>query len=268
MAAARRKIITDADTGADDALSILIGCALADVLCIGCTDGNVTAAVATDNTLRLLEAAGLASPVATGLPWHSSEGRHWGRAFDDIFPSPPSAQSQGAAHQLLVREALQQPPCSLTLVCTGPLQNIGAAIAHAESLGKLDLFLGRFQTVVVMGGLCNPTSWDGELPSHAEFNIRADVDGSRKLWGAPWPESVSFVLVPIDPIARAPLLWDDVSKVEALMQTGSARASAGTAALLIYQAPACSTDLLTTLAVRSVGGARQARTAGRGDAQE
>ena len=74
-AAPRKQILTDADTGADDALSILIGCALADVLAISCTDGNVSAETATGNTLGLLEAAGLAAPVAQGLTWPSSEGR-------------------------------------------------------------------------------------------------------------------------------------------------------------------------------------------------
>jgi inosine-uridine nucleoside N-ribohydrolase len=41
----RLKILTDADTGADDAVSILLGCAHADVLAISCTDGNVTGAI-------------------------------------------------------------------------------------------------------------------------------------------------------------------------------------------------------------------------------
>ena len=202
----RLKILTDADTGADDAISILMGCALAEVLAISCTDGNVPAAVATDNTLRLLEGAGLAdcgAIVAQGLPWPTAEGRHWGKAFDDIFPAPPArAASRSPAHEVLVAAALEQPPGSLTLVCTGPLQNVGAALRHAEGSGQLEAFLGRFGKVVVMGGLCNPNSWEGELPNNAEFNIRADVEGCRALWAAPWPDTVEFVLVPLDPIAR------------------------------------------------------------------
>ena len=79
-----------------------------------------------------------------------------------------------------------------------------------------------------MGGLCNPNSWEGKLPNHAEFNIRACVDDARAVWAAPWPETVDFVLVPLDPIARTPLLWADVRQIEALAvsETACARAIA------------------------------------------
>ena len=111
----RLKILTDADTGADDAVSILLGCALADVLAISCTDGNVPAAVATDNTLRLLEAAGFAADsdaiVAQGLTWPTSQGRHWGRDFNDIFPTAPARVAlRSPAHEVLVETALKQLP--------------------------------------------------------------------------------------------------------------------------------------------------------------
>ena len=227
----RLKILTDADTGADDAVSILLGCALADVLAISCTDGNVPAAVATDNTLRLLEAAGFAADsdaiVAQGLTWPTSQGRHWGRDFNDIFPTAPArVVSRSPAHEVLVETALKQEGELLTLVCTGPLQNVGEALRHAEKLGQLEAFVSRFSKVVIMGGLCNPHSWDGQLPNHAEFNIRACVDDCRDVWAAPWPDTVEFVLVPLDPIARTPLLWADVRRVEVLAQSGTARRAA------------------------------------------
>ena len=54
------------------------------------------------------------------------------------------------------------------------------------------------------------------------------MDDARALWAAPWPDSVEFVLVPLDPIARTPLLWADVEHVEALAapEKNCARAAA------------------------------------------
>ena len=233
----RQKILTDADTGADDALSILLACAHGDVLAIGCTDGNVPSAVATDNTLRLLEAAGYTGVrVAQGLTWPDSEGRHWGRAFDDAFPEVPTqiAALPAPSPEVLVDAALQQPPESVTLVCTGPLENIGAALAHAEGMGQLQPFVRSVRRVVIMGGLCNPGSYNGQLPHNAEFNIRACVEGSRAVWSAPWPETVEFYLVPIDPIARSPLSHQDAEKVKALATAGSRRAQAAWAVLDLH----------------------------------
>jgi inosine-uridine nucleoside N-ribohydrolase len=236
MAQPRPRILTDADTGADDALSILLACALGDVLAISCTDGNVTSATATDNTLRLLEAAEYTGHVvAQGLTWPSSEGRHWGRSFADAFPQPPQLLAVPTpAAQVLVEQALAQPPGSVTLVCTGPLENVGAAIQYAEELGKLRQFMDSFAKVVVMGGLVNPASYDGALPNNAEFNFRACVEGSQRLWAAPWGESVEFFLVPIDPISRSPLTHQDAMKIKEMAAAGSARARAAWAVLDLH----------------------------------
>ena len=56
-----------------------------------------------DNTLRLLQAAGFEAGtsdlvVAQGLPWPTSEGRHWGKSFDDIFPATSQKASPTPAH--------------------------------------------------------------------------------------------------------------------------------------------------------------------------
>ena len=78
------------------------------------TRHRATAAVATDNTLRLLQAAGFDAGsdliVAQGLPWPTSEGRHWGKSFDDIFPATSQKASPTPAHEVLVAKALSAVP--------------------------------------------------------------------------------------------------------------------------------------------------------------
>src|SRR4051794_276967 len=65
----RLKIILDVDTGADDALAILLAARSPEVDLLGCTTvaGNVTVEQTTRNTLAVLETAGLRNvPVARG----------------------------------------------------------------------------------------------------------------------------------------------------------------------------------------------------------
>eukprot|EP00040_Diaphanoeca_grandis_P016519 m.85270 g.85270 ORF g.85270 m.85270 type:complete len:377 (+) comp25854_c0_seq2:236-1366(+) len=223
----RLRMIVDADTGADDALSLLIGCVHADVALICCCDGNVDSNIAADNTLRLLSAIEFADkiPVAVGPSASSSKGRHWGRHFADVFVNKPTQQlCSRLAAQEMVAAALKEVPNTVTLVCTGPLSNIGEAIRYADETACLDRFLDSFRKVVIMGGLCNPDGYPSSLPSNAEFNIRASVMDSRAVWEAPWPTRIEFVLVPIDPVVRSPLKYADAVRVKSLSTNKSAAA--------------------------------------------
>ena len=64
------KLIIDTDPGIDDAMAIFYAAAAPEIELLGLTTifGNVTVEMATRNALRLIEAAGLDVPVATGAP--------------------------------------------------------------------------------------------------------------------------------------------------------------------------------------------------------
>merc|ERR1711968_335873 len=109
---------------------------------------------------------------------------------------------------------------SIVLVLMAPNQGIARAIKHAEAIGKLDDFLQKFSKIVIMGGLCDPRTSSFNEPNNAEFNIGGDVEASRVLWNASWPQSVEFYLVPIDPIARTPLRYQDADCVRELATAG------------------------------------------------
>lgn len=232
--ASRLRIIVDADTGADDALSLLIGCAHTDIALISCGDGNVQSKTAADNTLRLLEATHYSIPVAVGKDVIPSSQRH-GRHFADAFPNTPTQKLlSDSAPQELVRAALKEQPSSLTLVCTGPLQNVGEAIRLAKSQNNLDQFLNTFSKVVIMGGLCDPASYPHQLPANAEFNIRTSVKDSSEIWSAPWPPEIKFYLIPIDPVVRCPLKFDDVLKIKQMGEAGCKKAAAAWSVLDLH----------------------------------
>eukprot|EP00747_Dinoflagellata_sp_TGD_P207594 gnl/TRDRNA2_/TRDRNA2_81146_c0_seq1.p1 gnl/TRDRNA2_/TRDRNA2_81146_c0~~gnl/TRDRNA2_/TRDRNA2_81146_c0_seq1.p1 ORF type:complete len:567 (+),score=116.10 gnl/TRDRNA2_/TRDRNA2_81146_c0_seq1:338-2038(+) len=223
-------VMTDADVGADDALSMLIALARSKVLLVTTADGNVRTDVATDNALRLLRAAGYHGiKVGQGVlePRRKS---YFGRTFVDAFPGQSQLSVMQLADQapkLLFDTALAvKEDHSIVLVLTAPNPNIAQAIEYAKAKGKLDDFLQKFSKVVIMGGLCNPSMSSFKEPNNAEFNLAADVEASRALWNASWPHSVEFYLVPTDPIARTPLRFQDADCVRELAAAGSLPAQA------------------------------------------
>ncbi|MDH5223659.1 MAG: nucleoside hydrolase [Actinomycetota bacterium] len=175
-------MILDVDTGVDDALALLYAAASPEVELIGATTvmGNVTVRHATENTLAVLELAGLGHvEVASGAarplvrdhePFPVVHGeRGLGRAE---LPSSTRAPSSRSAAQLLV-EAARERRGEVLLVATGPLTNVALALAEEPGLPEL---LGGF---AIMGGAF---ARGGNATPAAEANIWVDPDAAQAVF--------------------------------------------------------------------------------------
>jgi inosine-uridine nucleoside N-ribohydrolase len=182
----RRKLILDVDTGTDDAVAIMFAALHPDLELLGVTtvNGNVVVKHCTDNSLRVLDFIGrgdvpvyegLARPIARAdfpIPRaiKKSTGVH-GTTLD-VPPATSRKQDRGAVEFLI--ETYRAATDPITLVPTGPLSNIAAAIALDPK------FVERVPEIVLMGGAHH----HGNVTPAAEMNIWADPDASASVFAA------------------------------------------------------------------------------------
>ena len=165
-----RRIILDCDTGTDDAVAIMLAALHPDLDLLAVTTvwGNADVEITTDNTLRVLDLVGRGDvPVYAGrgnplsppplVPDEDDDGR----TPQLPIPEPVSAARPAPAVEWLV-ETLRASTEPVTLVPTGPLTNIAAALALDPELSD------AVDEVVVMGG------------GHARGNVTPSAD--RNFW--------------------------------------------------------------------------------------
>ncbi|MEW2913987.1 nucleoside hydrolase [Leisingera sp. JC11] len=168
------KLIIDTDPGIDDAMAIFYAAAAPDIDLLGLTTifGNVTTATATRNALRLLEAADLDVPVASGAtaplvlpPFKPSSHVHGEEGFGDLPAAEPKGQPlEEDAADFLCRMAREHKG-ELVVCPIGPLTNIALAMQRDPE------FIQNAKSIVVMGGSLEE---GGNITPHAEANIYHD----------------------------------------------------------------------------------------------
>jgi len=204
------KIILDTDIGddIDDAFAVALALRSPElqILGISTTFGDTeTRAKLVD---RLLGEAGRQDiPVAVGVHTDAktsfgqrpyAEGGHYGRA------SHPAAVD-------FILEQIHKNPGEITLVCIGPLVNVGAMIdKDAQTFRKL-------KRVVIMGGAVDRGYGDPYGPStppQPEWNIKNDIPSAQKLFAS----GVPLYVMPLD---STQLKLDEVKR-EFLFRQGTA----------------------------------------------
>jgi inosine-uridine nucleoside N-ribohydrolase len=179
-----RKVVLDCDTGTDDAVAIMLAALHPDIDLVAVTTvwGNAEVSVTTDNTLRVLGHVGCGDvPVFPGLdrpltrrpPGVVLPAARTGADPSGHLPLPPpvhEARDQPAVEWLV--ETLRTTTERLTLVPTGPLTNLAAALVLDPTLVE------AVEEVVAMGG------------SHAVGNVTASAE--RNFWND--PEAAAVVL--------------------------------------------------------------------------
>lgn len=175
------RVILDCDPGIDDAISILTALASPDeleVLAITTSAGNVGLDQTTRNACALRSLAGRNDvPVYAGadrpLVRALQEARHvhgaTGLGPDTQIPEGAPADDLPAV-EYLVRTLCDAAPSSITLVPTGPLTNIAAALQRAPDIAQ------AIDQIVLMGGAYRE---GGNITASAEFNIFTDPDAAR-----------------------------------------------------------------------------------------
>lgn len=204
-----QKILIDCDTGVDDSIALLLALYHKDIEIVGISTGagNVSAAQAAENTLRILKLAGKEGeiPVCVGAEV----------AMDgtmEEFPAfihgktglgnavlPPSAQQPVAED---VRDFLYRMACGqeeVLLVTLGRFTNV------ANTLIKYPDFAGKIRRVVSMGGTVNAP---GNVSPVAEANVAGDPEAADLVMQAPW----QVMMVGLDVTLKTILHMEDVKK--------------------------------------------------------
>lgn len=191
---ARHTLLFDVDTGVDDSLALMLALHHPDVdiVGIGSVAGNVDLDKTTENSLKVLKAAGRADiPVARGCgkpltqPLEDASYAHGGDGLGNGgIPASGLAESGEHAVDQMIRLA-ESRPGEITLVAVGPLTNVAVALMRQPALPKL------FKEVVVMGGAFREA---GNTSALAEFNIFVDPEAAKMVFEAGFP----LTIVPLD----------------------------------------------------------------------
>lgn len=181
----RHRIIFDCDPGVDDAMALDFAMAhpSIELLGIGTTFGNVSAAQAARNALYLCALAGRHLPVTEGV--NTPTGKQ---------PLPPDKQIHGAdglgnlparpiqaappdrrTSARFIVEMAHAYPGDITLVATGPLGNLSQALRLEPRLP------GLLKQVILMGGTITEP---GNVSPVAEANIWHDPHAADQVFTA------------------------------------------------------------------------------------
>ncbi|MBA2132103.1 nucleoside hydrolase [Capillibacterium thermochitinicola] len=175
-----RKVILDCDPGHDDAFAIMLAAQHLDLLGITTIGGNGILENVTTNALKVLEVIGrpeipvykghagpLLKPLVTAPEFHGESGMD-----GPVLPEPKiKARAQHAVDFIIEAVMAEE---DVTLIATGPLTNIAAALHRNPAIAK------RVREIVIMGGSVTFGNW---TPA-AEFNIYVDPEAAAKVFNS------------------------------------------------------------------------------------
>ncbi len=189
-----KRILLDCDPGHDDAIAILLaaGTTRAELVGITTVAGNQTLDKTTRNALAVATVGRIGDiPVFAGhdrplvRPLRTAPRFHGESGLDG--PSrivPDRDASSGHAVDFIV-ESVMSSPGDVSLVATGPLTNVAAALRREPRVAQ------AVHEFVIMGGAYGP----GNVTQTAEFNIFVDPEAAAIVFGAPW--SVTMVTLDV-----------------------------------------------------------------------
>ncbi len=201
-----RKVILDMDPGIDDALAILLACRSPELEVLGITTvaGNTYAERGAVNALKTLEVLGRRDvPVYVGQRkplLRSYEPEEWVHGSDGLgdvgIPEPAGKPEEGRAVDFIVETVMDSGPGEVTIVATGPLTNIAAALILEPRVAE------RLQELVIMGGAYGLTPYGfGNSTPVSEFNIYCDPEAAKIVFDSGAPLTAVGLDVTTDPKA-------------------------------------------------------------------
>ena len=206
-----KRIIIDCDPGHDDAIAILLALGSPDVELVAITTvaGNQTLEKTTLNARRVCTVAGVHDvPIFAGCwrprvrPQVIAGDIHGTSGLDGpVFGEPAVPVQNEHAVDYLVRTLMAEGE-DITLVPTGPLTNVAAALAREPRIAE------RTREVVLMGGAYTR----GNRTPAAEFNMFADPEAAAAVFSAGWP----LTMIGLDLTHQAIATGDVVERIRAL----------------------------------------------------
>src|SRR5579883_738048 len=221
----KHKIILDCDPGHDDAVALLLAARhpAIDLLAVTTVAGNQSVDKTTRNALKVLALANLRHiPVARGMdrplvrPAKHAPDIHGASGMDG--PSVPEPDFEPlATHAVdLLIELLLNSDGDITLVPTGPLTNIAAAMRKQPAI------LPKIKAISLMGGAIGL----GNVTPKAEFNIYADPEAAALVFASGCPLTVSTLEVTHQALAT--------EEVVARLRSARRRVASFVADLLVF----------------------------------
>jgi purine nucleosidase len=187
-----RKIILDMDPGVDDAAALCVALAApeVEVIAVTATGGNVTPSQATRNVQAIVERTdpdrwpriGAASPEQI----LRTDGRHFFGVdgFCGAHFEVAELHHQHASVKV-ISDQVHAAPGEVTIVATGPVSNIAAALQREPTLAT------QIGHLIILGGTIGGP---GNVTPAAEFNIYCDAAAARQVFHSP----ITKTLIPID----------------------------------------------------------------------
>lgn len=226
----RKKVILDVDTGADDAVAIMLAATCREMDLVACTTvyGNRRVDQTTTNTLAVLDHIGRQDvPVFKGADRPLVKTNIMDYAPDD--DGAPSSnlpvkrsyrqEARRSAADFLV-ETFRTADEPISLIALAPLTNIATCIAMEPKFTEL------VPNLVVMGGAYN----EGNITPTAEFNIWHDPDAAVAVFSAGFK---TITLVTLDATHQALVARADCDRL-ASSKTASSKTTAAIVRQLIY----------------------------------
>jgi inosine-uridine nucleoside N-ribohydrolase len=221
----KHKIILDCDPGHDDAVALLLAARhpAIELLAVTTVAGNQSVDKTTRNALKVLSLANLRHiPVARGMdrplvrPAKHAPDIHGISGMDG--PSVPEPDCEPlATHAVdLLIELLLNSDGDITLVPTGPLTNIAAAMRKQPAI------LPKIKAISLMGGAIGL----GNVTPKAEFNIYADPEAAALVFASGCPLTVSTLEVTHQALAT--------EEVVARLRSARRRVASFVADLLVF----------------------------------
>lgn len=171
------RVILNVDTGLDDAVALFLAAGLDEISieAVVATAGNVGLEKTVENTLNILESAGVKAPVYRGSkgPLVRSQiiaGEFHGETGLDGPTFGPRKFQQALDEDgidAMIR-LVHENPGQLSLVCVGPLTDLAVALKRDLEVATLA------KQVIIMGGSFS----QGNVTEHAEFNTYADPEAA------------------------------------------------------------------------------------------
>ena len=206
-------VILDCDTGTDDAVAILVAALHPDLDLLGVTTvwGNHDVAHTTDNSLRVLDLVGLGGAEGPGV--HPGRNGPVRPRLEELpagrpdlpptleIPAPTTAPGSPAVEWLV--ETLRAASVPVTVVATGPLSNLAAALAADRGIVEATAGL------VVLGG----THHERGVTPCAERNVWCDPEAAHDVLTAGFRD---VLLVTMDATFSVPLTAADSARLRAV----------------------------------------------------